>query len=111
MDEMKEVGIAKVEYYNDLRKRYYDLIEFGNSHPSECIDNLQKLRQLILLEGLPPETEVFKYFIHFKNIIHPSSLFPRFPSSTSLPFHCSIQCILSLHVIGRQSHFFDFFIL
>lgn len=53
----KEVDVGKIEYHNNLRKQYLDLIEYGNAHPQECQGNLQKLRQLILLEGLPQESE------------------------------------------------------
>jgi cell cycle arrest protein BUB2 len=53
----KEVDPGKAEYYDSLRRKYYDLIEYGNTHPQETQQNLQKLRQLILLEGLPPESE------------------------------------------------------
>jgi len=48
---------GKAEYYHNLRQKYYDLIEYGNSHPREYQQNLQALRQLVLLEGLPPESE------------------------------------------------------
>jgi len=54
---IQEVDPGKAEYYTGLRKKYYDLIEYGNTHPQECQQNLHKLRQLILLEGLPAESE------------------------------------------------------
>jgi len=56
-DRPHEVDESKEAYYASLRKKYYEIIEYGNAHPQECQQNLNKLRQLILLEGLPPETE------------------------------------------------------
>jgi len=53
----KEMDSDKAEYHTNLRKQYYELIEYGNAHPQECQQNLNKLRQLILLEGLPMESE------------------------------------------------------
>jgi cell cycle arrest protein BUB2 len=41
----------------ELRKKYEDLILFGNTHPEHVKENLYKLRKLILLEGLPSESE------------------------------------------------------
>jgi len=41
----------------ELRKKYEDLILYGNAHPENIKDNLYKLRKLILLEGLPCESE------------------------------------------------------
>ncbi|EFA83505.1 RabGAP/TBC domain-containing protein [Heterostelium album PN500] len=40
-----------------LRKKYLDLIEYGNKHYETTTQNLYQLRKTILLEGLPPETE------------------------------------------------------
>jgi len=40
-----------------LRKKYLELIEYGNTHPETVHQNLYQLRKTILLEGLPPETE------------------------------------------------------
>lgn len=57
----KEVDPGKAEHFNALRKKYLDLIEYGNTHPQEAQQNLHKLRQLILLEGLPPESEVLPH--------------------------------------------------
>lgn len=53
-----DMDASKEAYYSSLRKKYYEIIEYGNAHPKECQQNLNKLRQLILLEGLPPETDV-----------------------------------------------------
>jgi len=41
----------------ELRQKYEDLIQYGNAHPEHVKDNLYKLRKLILLEGLPAESE------------------------------------------------------
>jgi len=41
----------------ELRKKYTDLINYGNAHPDKLKENLHRLRCLILLEGLPPEME------------------------------------------------------
>jgi len=41
----------------ELRKKYEDLVQFGNAHPESVKENLYKLRKLILLEGLPSESE------------------------------------------------------
>jgi len=41
----------------ELRQRYEALISIGNSHPKNIDKNLNELRKMILLEGLPPETE------------------------------------------------------
>eukprot|EP01132_Coremiostelium_polycephalum_P002374 gene2374-2936_t len=40
-----------------LRKKYLDLIEYGNEHPKTVQQNLYQLRKHILLDGLPPETD------------------------------------------------------
>ncbi|GAM25021.1 hypothetical protein SAMD00019534_081960, partial [Acytostelium subglobosum LB1] len=40
-----------------LRKKYLDLIEYGNQHPQTTQQNLYQLRKTILLEGLPDDTE------------------------------------------------------
>lgn len=48
---------AQEIHYAQLRETYNTLIEYGNTHPDDCKKSLQRLRQLILLEGLPPETE------------------------------------------------------
>ncbi|KAF2069572.1 hypothetical protein CYY_009113 [Polysphondylium violaceum] len=40
-----------------LRKKYLELIEYGNTHPETIHQNLYQLRKTILLEGLPPETD------------------------------------------------------
>ncbi|EAL72986.1 RabGAP/TBC domain-containing protein [Dictyostelium discoideum AX4] len=42
---------------NSLRKKYLDLIDYGNKNPLTVDPNLYQLRKTILLEGLPPETE------------------------------------------------------
>ena len=42
----------------ELRKKYEDIIAFGADHPTEIPKQLQELRKLILLEGMPPETDV-----------------------------------------------------
>ncbi|EGC30690.1 RabGAP/TBC domain-containing protein [Dictyostelium purpureum] len=42
---------------DSLRKRYQDLIDYGNQNPKTVDPNLYQLRKTILLEGLPPETE------------------------------------------------------
>lgn len=57
-DSTPDVDGSKEAYYASLRKKYYEIIDYGNSHPQECQQNLSRLRQLILLEGLPPETDV-----------------------------------------------------
>jgi hypothetical protein len=49
---------CKEGYNKALRKKYYELIDYGNANPKEYQQNLNRLRQLILLEGIPPETEV-----------------------------------------------------
>jgi len=77
---------GKVEYDNNLRQKYYDLIDYGNTHPREQQQNLQSLRQLVLLEGLPSESEdeaanrlagnaqcglrglIWKIFLNVKNV-------------------------------------------
>lgn len=62
-----EAGDPREEFYTALRNKYYELIEYGNTHPQECQQNLLKLRQLLLLEGLPTESEVcfsFSYTYH-----------------------------------------------
>jgi len=41
----------------ELRKKYEDLIQHGSSHPEHRQENLYKLKKLILLEGLPAESE------------------------------------------------------
>jgi len=41
----------------ELRQRYEALLSYGNSHPQDLDQSLQELRKMILLEGLPPETE------------------------------------------------------
>jgi len=41
----------------ELRKRYETLISHGNAHPENLDKNLQELRRLVLVEGLPPETQ------------------------------------------------------
>jgi len=41
----------------ELRQRYEALISHGNVHPENLDKNLNELRKMILLEGLPPETE------------------------------------------------------
>jgi cell cycle arrest protein BUB2 len=46
-------SIADVE----LRNKYEDLIHYGNAHPGYAKENIYKLRKLILLEGLPKESE------------------------------------------------------
>jgi len=53
----KEADTAKAEHNENLRNQYLELIENGNNSPNECQQNLHKLRQLILLEGLPAESE------------------------------------------------------
>jgi cell cycle arrest protein BUB2 len=53
----KEVELVAQVDSETLRTKYYELIEYGNTHPQECSQNLSKLRQLILLHGLPPESE------------------------------------------------------
>lgn len=42
----------------ELRKKYEDVIAYGADHPSEIPKKLHELRKLILLEGMPPETDV-----------------------------------------------------
>eukprot|EP01111_Echinosteliopsis_oligospora_P013858 TRINITY_DN5083_c0_g1_i2.p1 TRINITY_DN5083_c0_g1~~TRINITY_DN5083_c0_g1_i2.p1 ORF type:complete len:328 (-),score=60.55 TRINITY_DN5083_c0_g1_i2:132-1115(-) len=44
------------ETINNLRKQYMELLDYGNAHPNELSDNVAKLRNLVLLHGLPPET-------------------------------------------------------
>eukprot|EP00727_Mastigamoeba_balamuthi_P013776 m51a1_g9020 hypothetical protein (339) ;mRNA; f:180811-182436 len=39
-----------------LRAKYEDLLASGNAHPEAYQENLRALRQLILQEGLPPQT-------------------------------------------------------
>ena len=41
-----------------LRKKYEDLLKFGNEHPDTYQQTLTKLRQLILMEGFPKQTKV-----------------------------------------------------
>jgi len=41
----------------ELRQRYEVLISHGSSHPKNLDKNLNEWRKMILLEGLPPETE------------------------------------------------------
>jgi len=41
----------------ELRKKYEELIQYGNAHPEQLKDNIYKLKKLILLEGLPAESE------------------------------------------------------
>jgi len=41
----------------ELRRKYEDLISYGNAHPEQNKENLYKLKKLILLEGLPTESE------------------------------------------------------
>lgn len=43
---------------NELRKKYEQLIAEGNKQPELIDESLHKIRELVLLEGLPPETEV-----------------------------------------------------
>lgn len=40
-----------------MRQKYEEMIEYGNQHPESLDQNLLLLRKLILLEGLPNETE------------------------------------------------------
>lgn len=42
----------------ELRSRYEALISKGNNHPENLATNLYELRKMVLLEGIPPETEV-----------------------------------------------------
>eukprot|EP00727_Mastigamoeba_balamuthi_P007865 m51a1_g37 hypothetical protein (322) ;mRNA; f:140139-141897 len=49
-----------------LRKKYEDLLKFGQSHPDLYHQNLNKLRRLILLEGLPPQSQAEKDNVEFK---------------------------------------------
>jgi len=42
----------------ELHKKYEDIIAYGADHPSEIPKKMHELRKLILLEGIPPETEV-----------------------------------------------------
>jgi hypothetical protein len=44
----------------ELRKKYADLIKFGNEHPDSFQQTLAKLRTLTLLEGLPKQSSVLK---------------------------------------------------
>lgn len=45
----------------ELRQKYEVLISHGNSSPEALDKSLNEMRRLILLEGLPPETEVLTF--------------------------------------------------
>lgn len=42
---------------DSLRAQYLNLLQHGHAHPEEHRDNIAKLRRLVLLEGVPPETD------------------------------------------------------
>lgn len=39
-----------------LRRKYQALLDYGRSHPENLEDSLEKLRTLVLFEGIPDET-------------------------------------------------------
>ena len=41
-----------------LRAKYEDLIQDQNEHPENYKSNLTKLKNWILIDGIPPDTEV-----------------------------------------------------
>jgi hypothetical protein len=43
---------------NEVRLKFEELINFGAKHPEKLDQNMHSLRQLVLLEGVPLETEV-----------------------------------------------------
>ncbi|KYQ93037.1 RabGAP/TBC domain-containing protein [Tieghemostelium lacteum] len=51
------IQINQINQLNSIRKKYNELLKYGNEHPQTVQQNLEQLRKRILLDGLPPESE------------------------------------------------------